>query len=245
VRSMLSMLAIGALAAGAASAQPLKQGRRGEIAITAGDGVQLKGTLYSPGKPGPAVLLLHQCDGDRTAWDPLATALTNAGFYVLTFDFRGYGESGAVNDPQARRALMAQKWPGDVEAAFAILQAEAGVDRTRIAVGGASCGAAQAALLASKRTGVKALVLLSGAAGDDGLRYLSATPGVAVFGAAAEGDAAAAKGIAAALGASKNPHNVLKIIPGAAHGIRMFATSRDLEASIVEWLKAQLVPGPR
>src|SRR5262245_40880009 len=36
-----------------------------DVTITAADGFALKGTLYSPGKNGPGVLLLHQCNADR------------------------------------------------------------------------------------------------------------------------------------------------------------------------------------
>ena len=46
-----------------------------KIEIKAPDGVNLKGTYVSPGRPGPAVLLLHQCNMDRHAWDSLAQDL--------------------------------------------------------------------------------------------------------------------------------------------------------------------------
>lgn len=229
------------VAAATISAQPLKQGRKQDISITAGDGFVLKGTHYSPGKRGPAVLLLHQCNSDRKSWDQLATDLTNAGMHVLALDFRGYGESGPpVTDQQQRRTMMTEKWPGDVEAAFAILQSLEGVDRSRIAVGGASCGVTQASILAPKRKDVQALVLLSGSASAEGRAYLTATPGVAVFGAAAENDGNAAKAIGEAVSASKNPQSVSRIVKGSAHGVPMFAETPDLEPAIVEWLKARL-----
>lgn len=235
--AVLATFAVAAL-----SAQPLKQGQRKDVDITTGDGIILKGTSYTPGKAGPAVLLLHQCNSDRKSMDPLAIDLTNAGMHVLTVDFRGYGESGGgpVTDPQQRRTAMAERWPNDVEAAYVVLEASPGVDKSRIAVVGASCGVTQASILATKRKGVVALVLLSGQASDAGQTYLTATPGVAVFGAAAEGDANAAKGINDAVAASKNPQNVVKIVKGSAHGVPMFKESPELEPAIVEWLKARL-----
>src|SRR5687768_83221 len=61
--------------------------------IPARDGVILKGSYHSPGAPGPAVLLIHQCNMDRHAWDALIPDLVGAGFHVLTFDQRGYGDT--------------------------------------------------------------------------------------------------------------------------------------------------------
>jgi hypothetical protein len=40
-----------------------------DVDIKAPDGVSLKGTYFSAGRPGPAMLLLHQCNMDRHAWD--------------------------------------------------------------------------------------------------------------------------------------------------------------------------------
>jgi alpha-beta hydrolase superfamily lysophospholipase len=233
LRCLVAFVAL--VSTAAVAEQPLKQGFKRPVDITTGDNVTLKGTHYSPGKPGPAVLLLHQCNADRESWDPLATELTNAGMHVLTVDFRGMGGSGGAR--QEDRAA----WPGDVEAMFAILQSFQGVDASRIAVGGASCGVAQAGTLAASRRNIKALVLLSGSIAEPAKSYLTtAGSSVAVFGAAAEGDANAAKGIADALAASKNPANVTRMIKGSAHGVPMFTESPDLMPAIVTWLKRQL-----
>jgi hypothetical protein len=42
------------------------------VDITASDGTNLKATYFSAGKPGPGVLLLHQCNRQRKVWDDLA-----------------------------------------------------------------------------------------------------------------------------------------------------------------------------
>src|ERR1700676_1894887 len=87
-----------------------------DVDIKAPDGVSLKGTYFSAGRPGPAMLLLHQCNMDRHAWDGLAEDLASNGFQVLTIDFRGFGESGGSQstDPD-QRAAARQKWPADVD----------------------------------------------------------------------------------------------------------------------------------
>jgi pimeloyl-ACP methyl ester carboxylesterase len=62
------------------------------------DGVELHGTFYPGRKPkAPAVLILHRYGGNREGWEKLAEELQNKGFALLTFDFRGHGESISVN----------------------------------------------------------------------------------------------------------------------------------------------------
>lgn len=73
------------------------------VTIDTVDSVRLKGTFY-PGKNKdyPCVLLLHNFDmkkgGNRAqdGWDSLATALQEKGYPVLSFDFRGFGDSTQV-----------------------------------------------------------------------------------------------------------------------------------------------------
>jgi alpha/beta superfamily hydrolase len=170
---------------------------------------------------------------DRHAWDGLAKDLAGAGINVLTVDFRGYGDSGG---DRAQR----DKWPGDVDAAFAYLTAQKDVDKSRLAAGGASCGVTQSSDLAARRHEIKALMLLSGTTTDATRAYITATVGLPVFGAASEGDTAAAKGIKEAVEASKNAKSTLKLYAGTEHGVPMFAKNAELEPMIVTWVKTQL-----
>ena len=203
------------------------------VDIKAADGANLKASYFSPGRPGPAILLLHQCNMDRHAWDGLAKDLSAAGFHVLTLDFRGFGESGGERSQR-------DKWPGDADAAFAYLLSQKDVDRNRVAAGGASCGVTQSSDLAARHPEVKALMLLSGTASDAAKSYLTAHSSIPVFGAASDGDTSAAKGIKEAVESSKNSHSTLKIYSGTEHGVPMFAKNAELEPMIVNWLKTQL-----
>src|SRR5215813_11772159 len=63
------------------------------VDLTAKDGVHLKATYFAAAKPGPGVILLHQCNQQRKNWDDLAVRLAAAGINVLTLDYRGYGDS--------------------------------------------------------------------------------------------------------------------------------------------------------
>ena len=190
----------------------------------------MKATYFAPGAPGPAILLVHQCNMDRRAWDAFADALATAGFHVLAPDLRGVGERGRTPTPQ--------KWGSDLDTAFELLLSQQGVNKDCVAVGGASCGAVEASLLASRQRGVKALVLLSGGAGA-GQGFIADTPSLPVFGAAAERDDASVA-TRAAVEASKNPHSNLRISEGGEHGVSMFRSNPDLVALIVQWLHDQL-----
>jgi dienelactone hydrolase len=203
------------------------------VDIKTADGTNLKASYFSPGRPGPAIALLHQCNMDRHAWDGLAKDLSAAGFHVLTLDFRGYGESGGERSQR-------DKWPGDADAAYAYLLSQKDVDKTRVAAGGASCGVTQSSDLAARHPEVKALMLLSGSASDSAKSYLAAHPAIPVFGAASDGDTNAAKGIKEAVESSKNHNSTLKIYSGTEHGVPMFAKNAELEPMIVNWLKTQL-----
>lgn len=218
------------------------EAQKKDVDIKAPDGIGLKGTYFSAGGRSPAILLLHQCNMDRHAWDGLANDLASAGINVLTIDFRGFGESGGDKLPfgEIARTVIPQKFPGDVEAAYAFLLAQKDVDTSRVAAGGASCGVTQSSDLAARHPEIKTLMVLSGVASQEANAYISKTPALAVFGAASEDDKAAAAGIKAELAASTNPKSVLRMYGGAEHGVPMFAKNPALEPMIVSWLKTQL-----
>jgi dienelactone hydrolase len=228
------------------------------VDLTAADGVVLKASYSSPGKPGPGILLFHQCsaNGSRRLWDSLATGLVAAGFHVVTFDNRGFGETGgSVPLPPPPRPLPAGGAgrggaapvisgasgfpPGDGDAALAYLLAQKDVDRTRLAVGGSSCGAADAVDLAARRRDIRAVFLLSGLPSLGGRAYLAATPLLPVFGIYAEEDLGAAS-MRGTIGLSKHPQSTLKMLPGSGHGAELLQQHPDLQAATVKWLQDQV-----
>jgi pimeloyl-ACP methyl ester carboxylesterase len=204
-----------------------------DVDIVTSDFVVLKSSYFSPGKPGPGILLIHQCNMDRHAWDTLTPDLVRAGFHVLTFDQRGFGETGG-------RRADEQKALGDAEAAYADLRARPDVEKGRMAAGGASCGVTYSSALARAHSDITALLLLSGGASDASKAYVKATPSLAVFGAAADREA---EDIRAVVTASRHPQSVLRIVRGSAHGVPMFDTDPDLKPLIVKWLATRFLPG--
>jgi pimeloyl-ACP methyl ester carboxylesterase len=64
------------------------------VDLKASDGTLLKASYFAAANPGPGVLLLHQINRTRKAWDDVAGQLAAAGINTLTLDMRGFGESG-------------------------------------------------------------------------------------------------------------------------------------------------------
>jgi len=80
---------------------------------------------------------------------------------------------------------------GDIDAAYAWLTSQAGVDKTRMAAAGASCGANQSVHLARRHPEVRTVVLLSGAIAPDGREFIRDSAWLPIFGAASHGDGGA------------------------------------------------------
>lgn len=110
------------------------------VDLTAADGTNLKATYFAAGRPGPGMLLLHQCNRQRKIWDELAKQMAASGLNVLTVDFRGFGESGGTPfdklTQQEIARIVDQRFPGDVDTAFQYLAAQPGVSRDTIGGGG-------------------------------------------------------------------------------------------------------------
>ncbi len=67
------------------------------VTLPTDDGINLSGTLFKSGDV--AVILAYQGTyrANQENWHPLATLLVKRGFTVLTFDFRGWGQSTEGN----------------------------------------------------------------------------------------------------------------------------------------------------
>lgn len=125
-----------------------------------------------PGEKAPGILMLHGFTGNKTEAHRLfvhiAKSLSEHGFIVLRFDFRGSGDSeGEFED---------MTLPGEVsdaEVALTFLLRRRNVDRDRVGVIGLSMGGRVAAILASKDRRVKFAILYSPALGPLRDRFLS------------------------------------------------------------------------
>jgi dienelactone hydrolase len=214
-----------------------------DVDLKASDGVLLKSTFYPAAKPGPAILLLHQCNRDRKTWTTLATTLADRGFHVLTLDYRGYGESGGdrfLDLPPEKRAAEQAKWSGDIDVALAYLRAQPGVEKNRIGAAGASCGVNQSIQLALRHPDVVSLALLSGASDEPGRQYLRRSAWLPIFAAASDDDGEAVPVLRWIQGFSRNPGNRFVEYKAAGHGTEMFAVEKGLQPLLVEWFDRTL-----
>ena len=209
-----------------------------DVTITAADGFALKGTLYSAGKIGPGILLLHQCNADRQIYDTLGTMLSAAGYNALTLDFRGFG--GSKNAQYPDLASARDKMPADVDAAFQFLTTQGLVNKTVLGVIGGSCGVNQAIQAARRHPEVKTLVLLSGGTDGDGETFIKNAAKMPIFGAASEEDTNAAASIKKIVGLSTNRDSQITMLKGAGHAASMFEKEPDLQADIVIWFRTNL-----
>jgi uncharacterized protein len=117
------------------------------VELETDDGLRLGAWFLPPTQtstvPGPGVVVFNGNAGDRSGRLPLALALTERGYAVLLFDYRGYAGNPGSPSEEGLRA--------DAGAAASALAARPEVDPDRIAYFGESLGAAVAGGLATER----------------------------------------------------------------------------------------------
>lgn len=242
---LLTTIAACALASSSCKNSPAVALSR-EVSIVTEDKVTLKGTYYPATKPGPGILLLHMCaDGtDRHVWDSLAEKLVTESFHVLTFDYRGYGQSeGTWPDFKGMEQFMAvcrTVIKKDVEAAYQFLRTQAGVWQDSIGVAGASCGIFLGVEASHLHREIRALALLSGPLDEQARQYVEAAGSVPILCAASQDDVRAFEAMKLVFAASKHPNSAFLQYKGDAHGTYLFAKEPDLERTLVEWFKRWL-----
>jgi dienelactone hydrolase len=221
------------------------------IDLTAPDSMKLKATYFAAAKPGPGVLLLHQCNRQRKIWDDLAGQLAAAGINVLTLDLRGFGESGGAPldkmSPQEAAQVQAEKWPGDIDAAFQYLVSQPGIKREVIGVGGASCGVNNSVQTARRHPKeVKSLVLLSGSTDLGGRQFLRQAAQMPVLFSVADDDEfpPTPQVMAWLFSLSSNAGKKFVRYANGGHGADMFAVHPELRGVIVDWYVTTLIKTP-
>jgi dienelactone hydrolase len=220
------------------------------VSLRASDGTVLKGTYFASGKPGPGVLLLHQCNQQRKLWDVLGVRLASSGINVFTFDYRGFGESGGAPQdkltPDEENKVQTEIWPGDIEIAFQYLLAQPGVAREQIGAGGASCGVYNAIKLAREHSEVKSLVLLAGPTDREGRQFLQSSKNIPVFTSAADDDVFGPQALLMQwfFSLSLNSASRFAHYASGGHGAEMFAVQKELPGIIADWFLATLENRP-
>ena len=127
------------------------------------EGVKLGGDLFLPGdlKPGErraGIVLCHGYTGVRSIYLPdNARVLAEAGYVVLTFDYKGWGDS---EGPKSRLAPYSRV--ADVQAALTFLSAQPEVDAARLGIYGTSYGGATVVWVAAVDPRVTCVVAVVG-----------------------------------------------------------------------------------
>jgi dienelactone hydrolase len=220
------------------------------VDLTTADGVKLKAGYFAAAKPGPGVLLLHQCNRQRKIWDGLAQQLAAAGINVLTVDYRGFGESGGDPfdklPPQQAAQTQAEKWPGDIDTALQYLESQPGVNRDVIGVGGASCGVNNSIQAARRHTEVKSLVLLSGNTDLKGRQFLRESSKLPIFFAVADDDEFPPSVVAIEwlYSLAADPDKKFVHVATGGHGADMFKAHPEMRGEIVDWYVTTLIKTP-
>jgi uncharacterized protein len=127
------------------------------------EGTRLSGDLFLPdglrqNEKRAGIVLCHGYTGVRNLYLPdTAKALTNAGYVVLTFDYKGWGDS---DGPKSRLSPYGRVI--DSQAALTFLGAQPMVDADRLGIYGTSYGGATVVWTAAVDPRVKAVVSVVG-----------------------------------------------------------------------------------
>ncbi len=91
----LALLVSCCVALSLVDAQAEKPSNGEKVRFTTVDGVDIQGMFYPGKKTAATVMMLHALEEDsrKKNWISLAESLNEAGYGVLTFDFRGHGQS--------------------------------------------------------------------------------------------------------------------------------------------------------
>lgn len=127
------------------------------------DGMKLAGDLYYPdgiaaGETRAGIVLCHGYTGVKDLYLPdNARVLNQAGYVVLTFDYKGWGDS---EGPRTRLAPYSRV--ADVQAALTFLGLQPEVDADRLGIYGTSYGGATVVWTAAVDPRVKCVVSVVG-----------------------------------------------------------------------------------
>ncbi len=191
--------------------------------------IALDGRVFGDGPTG--VILAHMRPADQTEWFPFATELAETGDYtVLTFDFRGYGDS--TGEKQFDRIDT------DLAAAVDYMRDALGVEKVFLV--GASMGAT-AALVVGSRVDVAGIVSISSPGQYPPLDAVDHVDEIAepkLF-ITSEDDVPASRAQATFWEIAPEPKQQ-RIYAGSAHGTALFdgPHAADLKQRIIGFLRA-------
>lgn len=224
-----------------------------DITLTTKQGFELKGDYFASNKASSrGVLMLHQCNYNRTMYDDIGEQLAKRGIHAVSLDFRGFGESAndqfnvenvqAIEAQEERRAAwrkIGEHWPSDVQLAYDHLKSKLKGKGT-IGVIGASCGGSQAITLAEKNP-ITAMSFFSSAQREANIeRYKKALAEKPTLIIAAEEDGNTYTSAQTLFTTAKNNNSRFIAYKGGEHGYPLLDSDTHLATTIVSWFDSQL-----
>ena len=216
------------------------------------DGFKLYGDYTAANvNSSKGVLMLHQCNADRSMYQGLAKSLAAKGISSMSLDFRGYGDSVVDGNSIAsmrKKASSRQEYSemmkkagigmhrvDDVEIAYQYLVAKLG-DNAKVSLIGASCGGGQAILLAEKHQ-VSSFVFFSSGMNEDYIEKFNKLSDVPTLIIAAQEDEYTYKSSKQIFEAAKSDKTRLLSYKGSGHGHPLFKQDPHLENTMVNWFE--------
>ena len=212
------------------------------------DGVVLDGRYYSPKKDGPGVLLLCQCDPstDQNEYNSLANKLQYQGYHVMSYNYRGFGNSGGTKPNLMEMESMDEvmqywrdNWLVEVELAFNTLKSMKGVDATKMTIVGASCGNFLALEYALKHNNLPTLTLLGGPVDDSIISRLDGNEDLPIL-IIAGNEGPTFEWVDRIFDASKNEMSRIIKFKTVSHGTGVFEKQPQTEDIIIDWINATI-----
>jgi len=223
-----------------------------DLTLTTDKGFDLKASYYQSNKTSDrAVLLLHQCNYNRSMYNDIGQQLSEQGIHALSLDFRGFGES--TNDefnvekvqalPREERRNAWQKmsshWPNDVQLAYNYLISKLS-DQGVVGVLGASCGGSQAITVAEKNP-IKVIGFFSSAQRAENIaRYKKILADQPTLIIASEEDRGTYESAQKLFKTTINENSKFISYKGSDHGYPLLNKDKLLAGYIVGWLESQL-----
>lgn len=213
---------------------------------------ELKASYYkSTSKSDRAVLLLHQCNYNRTMYNNIGEQLASKGIHALSLDFRGFGESvseefnidkvQALPQEERRPAwrAMAANWSKDVQLAHDHLKSKL-PKSGKVGVIGASCGGSQAITL-SENNPIEVIGFFSSGQRDANItRYTNVMADKPTLIIASEEDTGTYASAQKLFKATTNENSKFIAYKGGDHGYPLLDRDAQLASYIVGWLDSQI-----
>jgi len=223
-----------------------------ELTLTGQDSFELKADYFQGETKGTrAVLMLHQCNYNRSMYDTIGQQLSEQGIHALSLDFRGFGESTNADFnveklsklPQEERRkkwrAMSAHWPSDVKIAYDYLKSKISKNGA-VGVIGASCGGSQAITLAEKES-IAAIGFFSSAQRDENIaRYKAVLADKPTLIIAAEDDGRTFTSAQTLFTTAKHQQSKMISFKGNNHGYPLLDIDKNLDDAIVNWFNNQL-----